>query len=85
MFLDELSNQLIRFDKFPLYVKFRLNISAIHLSLTSDFREKLWVGLGLGLGNVDPGPCQNHGDQQCTCMHVYIHIIMICVFRTFDY
>jgi len=48
MFLDELSNQLIRFDKFPLYVKFRLNISAIHLSLTSDFREKLWVGLGVG-------------------------------------
>jgi len=26
-----------------------LNISAIHLSLPSDFREKLWVGLGLGV------------------------------------
>jgi len=44
-------------DKFTLYVKFRLrtrvkylNISVIHLSLPSDFREKLWVGLGLGVG-----------------------------------
>jgi len=41
-------------DKFTVYVKFRLrtrvkylNISVIHLSLPSDFRENLWEGLGL--------------------------------------
>jgi len=40
-----------------VYVKFRLRtrmkylkISVIHLSLPSEFREKLWVGLGLGVG-----------------------------------
>jgi len=40
-----------------VYVKFRLKtrmkylkISVIHLSLPSEFREKLWVGLGLGVG-----------------------------------
>jgi len=44
-------------DKITVHVKFRLrtrakyiNISVINLSLPSDFREKLWVGLGLGVG-----------------------------------
>jgi len=27
-----------------------LNISVIHQSLPYDFMEKLWVGLGLGIG-----------------------------------
>jgi len=50
------TNQIKR-DKFTVYIKFRLrtrvkyiHISVIHISLPSDFRGKLWVGLGFGVG-----------------------------------
>jgi len=56
MFLDLGSTSDLR-DKFTVYVTFSLrtkvkylNISVIPFSLPSDFREKLWVGLGLGVG-----------------------------------
>jgi len=58
-----------------------LNISVINLSLPSDFRENIWVGLGLGVGSglglyfgtgmltQDQQKCltwQNHGDLHLT-------------------
>jgi len=85
MFLDLGSTSDLR-DKFTVYVTFSLrakvmylNISVIPLSLPSDFREKLWVGLGRGRDwgrnvdpgstkYVDPGPCLTLQNQADLCV-----------------
>jgi len=62
LILEQHSNEPIRFEG-QVYVKFRLPtrvrffyISVILLSFSSDFRDKLWVGLGSG---VEMGVGQN--------------------------
>jgi len=73
LILEQHSNQPIRFEwKFTVYVKFRLTtrvrcfyINVIHLSFSSDFRDQLWVGIGLNFQIRVPGSTtcltwQNH-------------------------